>query len=116
MLKKTERTQERYMKAGAEMRLFKTLGSKLVCDISCVLSAPDQDMMLRALDKIDQVCSRAEDNMFRDHPYLPDEYVDVFYGSTDSEPRNEVDAEMILRAREVSDELFERKRHREEAR
>ena len=112
MLKKTERTQERYMKAGAEMRLFKTLGSKLVCDISCVLSAPDQDMMLRALDKIDLVCGRAEDNLFRDHPKLSDQFLDVFYGSTDSEPRNEVDAKMIRLAREVSVELFERKRHR----
>lgn len=88
------------------MRLFKTLGSKLVCEISTVLSASDQDMMLRALDKIDLACSRAEDNMFRDHPELSDQYVDVFYGGTDSRPRNELDAEMIRRAREAADELF----------
>ena len=106
MLKKSERTMERYMKAGAEMRLFKTLGAKLICDISTVLSASDQDMMMRAMDKIDQICSRAEDNMFRDHPDLSDQYIDVFYGSTDSRPRNEVDKKMIAMAKEAADELF----------
>ena len=31
--------------------------------------------------------------MFRDYPEITDEYVDVFYGATDNETRNEVDAD-----------------------
>ena len=106
MLHKSKRTVGRYMKAGAEMRLFRTLGEKLLTDASLILSAEDQDRLTRAIRKIDAVCSRAEDNMFRDHPRLSGQYIDVFYGATDTEPRNEVDREILLMAREVVDELF----------
>ena len=109
MLDRKERTLETYMEAGAEMRLFKTLGSKLAVDISKVLSAPDQDMLLRALGKIDRVCSRAEDNMFHDHPELSNQYIDVFYGSTDEEPRNDMDKKIIEMAKEAADGLFKGK-------
>lgn len=44
MLQKNLRTIDEYKRAGAEMRLFKTLGSKLAVDISGVLSAQDSDM------------------------------------------------------------------------
>ena len=86
MLGRKERTLDTYMKAGAAMRLYRTLGTRLVLDISKVLSASDQDMLLRLLIKIDRISSRAEDNMFRDYPELPDSYMDVFFGSTDGEP------------------------------
>ncbi len=49
---------------------------------------------------------KAEDNMFRDHPDLTDEYLDVFYGSTEMEPRNDVDRKVIAMAREAADGLF----------
>ena len=95
------------MKAGAKMRLFKTLGTRLVVDISQVLSATDTDKLMRALDKVDEICSKAEDNMFRDHPELSDKYIDVFYGNIGGKPRNEVDEKVIRMAREAADELFE---------
>ena len=44
--------------------------------------------------------------MFRDHPDLTDEYLDVFYGSTEMEPRNDVDRKVIAMAREAADGLF----------
>lgn len=110
MLNRNERTVERYMEAGAEMRLYKSLGTRLAVDISCVLSAADQDKLIRALGKIDEICSKAEDNMFHDHPELSNEYLDVFYGNTDSTPRNGVDEKILGMAREVADELFEGKR------
>lgn len=106
MLMKKRRTLEVYKTAGAKMRLFKTLAAKLLTDISCVLSASDQDKLMRALDKIDEVCSHAEDNMFNDHPKLSAEYVDVFYGVVNADPRNELDAEMVQRARQTADDLF----------
>lgn len=109
MLRRTERTVEKYMKAGAMMRLYKNLGTRLYVEISGVLSAAEQDKMRRALNKIDEVCSKAEDNMFRDHPRLSDQYIDVFYGNVGDDPRNEVDRKVLGLAREVADGLFKRK-------
>lgn len=111
MLKRTDRTMETYMKAGAEMRLYKSLGTKMAVDISKVLSAQDQDKLLRALSKIDEICSKAEDNMFHDYPELPNQYVDVFYGSIGERPRNDVDQKIQKMAREAADELFEGTRY-----
>lgn len=107
MINKKERTIDVYKNAGARMRLFKTLGARLAVDISCVLSANDTEKLLRALHKIDEVCSRAEDNMFRDHPQLGDEYLDVFYGAVGIGTRNSVDAEIVARAKEAANELFQ---------
>ena len=107
MLQKKRRTVDTYMKAGAKMRLFKTLGTRMVVDISRVLSASDTQKLMRALDKVDEICSKAEDNMFRDHPELPNMYIDVFYGNIGDEPRNDVDREVITLAREAADGLFE---------
>ena len=87
------------------MRLYKTLGSKLMVEISGVLSAADQDKMMRAMRRIDEVSSNAEDNMFRDFPQLSDRCIDVFYGATDMEPRGEVDTEIIALSKEVADGL-----------
>ena len=109
MLRRTERTVEKYMKAGAMMRLYKNLGTRLYVEISGVLSAAEQDKMRRALNKIDEVCSKAEDNMFRDHPGLSAQYIDVFYGNVGDDPRNEVDRKVLGLAREVADGLFKRK-------
>jgi len=109
MLSKKERTMERYKKAGAEMRLLKTLGGNTAVDLSLVLSAADTDKFLKALRMIEEVSVRAEDNMFRDHPELPDEYVDVFFGDTDKKPRNSVDEMMIDMAIETASEYAKRK-------
>lgn len=106
MIQKNRRTVDTYMKAGAKMRMFKTLGTKMAVEISQVLSATDTQKLMRALDKVDEICSKAEDNMFRDHPDLSDEYLDVFYGTTEMEPRNEVDEKVIGMAREAADGLF----------
>ena len=106
MLKRNERTMEKYLLAGARMRLYKTLGTKLVNNISGVLSKEDQGKLIVAMKRIDEVCSKAEDNMFRDYPDLSNEYVDVFYGSTDLSLRNDVDRQVMAIARKVADELF----------
>lgn len=108
MLKKDERTIDTYMRVGAKMRLFKTLGTRMAVDISRVISASDRQKLARALGTVDEICSRAEDNMFRDHPGLSAEYIDVFYGCTGNEPRNSVDRKVLGMAREAADGLFER--------
>ncbi|MFR4406761.1 MAG: hypothetical protein ACLT3E_09025 [Anaerovoracaceae bacterium] len=111
MISKKERTMERYLKAGAEMRLFKNLGAKMITDISYVLSAADQDKLMRAMNRIDEVCSKAEDNMFCDYPNISNEYTNVFYGNVEDAPRNGVDKKIIEMAREAADELFTGKRY-----
>lgn len=107
MLAKKYRTIDEYKKAGAEMRLFKNLGVKLEVDISKVVSASDYEILSRAFNRVDEVCSRAEDNMFHDFPELGNEYVVVFYGNVSDEPRNPLDEEIINLAKQVSDGLFE---------
>ena len=111
MESKKERTMERYMKAGAEMRLFKNLGAKMITDIGYVLSAAEQDKLMRAMNRIDEVCSKAEDNMFCDYPNISNEYTDVFYGNVEDTPRNGVDKKIIEMARVAADELFTGKRY-----
>lgn len=91
------------------MRLFKSLGARLITDLGSILLTTDQDKLIRAFRKIQEVCSNAEDNMFKDYPNLSNDYIDVFYGDVGNEPRNEVDKQIISKAKEVSDGLFERK-------
>lgn len=110
MLKKSERTLEVYKRAGAEMRLLKTLQSRVWTGVGNLVSAQDQDKLLRAFRIIDVVCSNAEDNMFRDHPELGSEYIDVFYGATYAAPRNSLDEEIIAKAKEAADDLFRESR------
>ena len=102
------RTMEQYKLAGAEMRLLKSLMGKTIVDASCVLTAADQDKLMRALDCIDEVCSHAEDNMFHDYPTLSNDHIDVFYGDVNDEPRNTVDEEQIALAKQVADGRFGR--------
>lgn len=104
---KKDRTLDEYKRAGSEMRLFKQLGTTLAIDISKVLSAADTDKLLKALSKIDEICSKAEDNMFHDFPKLGREYTDVFYGCVNDEPRNDLDAEIIEMAKKKANDLFE---------
>lgn len=106
MIHKKERTIDLYKEAGAEMRLFRILGDILAIHISRVLSASDSDKFMRALQRIDEVRSRAEDNMFHDHPEVSNDYLNVFYGDLKHEPRTPVDAEVMVKAKEAADVLF----------
>ena len=109
MLKRNERSLESYLKAGAEMRLYKAIITRLAIDISTVISAADQDRLLDTASKVARICSRAEDKMFADYPELSGEYLDVFYGPLNDSPRNDVDRQVVEMAREAADGLFERK-------
>ena len=107
MINKKERTIELYKLVGAEMRLFRTLGGNLAIHMSQVLLSTDTDKFMRVLQKIDEVRSRAEDNMFHDHPEVSNDYLNVFYGDLkhEPEPRYGVRKEMA-KAKEAADVLF----------
>lgn len=106
MIRAKDRTIDVYKRVGAEMRLLKSILSKVTVDVSKVLTATETDKIINELDKICLICSKAEENMFKDYPKLSNEYTDVFYGALNYEPRNEVDAEIIETAKRVADELF----------
>ena len=102
MVQKNKRTINVYLQAGASARLYKEAAR----DISKVLPSADTDKLLKLLNRIDAICSKAEDSMFRDHPDLSDEYLDTFYGDLRTEPRNDTDKKVIDLARETAQELF----------
>lgn len=106
MYRKDERTLELYKYVGAEMRLFKHLGACLTAEMYGVLSAADSAKMSRALARINEVCSNAEENMFQDFPDLSDDYINVFYGNVGDAPTNPVDAEQITLAKEIVNDIF----------
>lgn len=106
MITRKERTIETYKRAGALMRLFKELGGEALMETSKVLKSSDSDKFWKALNAIDVICIRAEDNMFRDYPDLSDEYLDVFSGPVCAKPRNAVDEEIIALAKDAANGLF----------
>lgn len=108
MLKKNEKKLEKYMKAGAELRLTLTLLGKLRFDISGLLCEEDQKMLIAAMNKVGEVALRTEEKMYRDFPNLSSHYLEVFCGDVGAEPMNEVDEKIIAMAREAADEVFKR--------
>ena len=106
MISKTNRSMEKYLKAGAEMRLFKTLGARVFVDVGNLTKTADRAKLKRALDTINEICSNAEDNMFRNHPNLSHEYTSVFYGATTNPARNDVDREVLAIACKAAENLL----------
>lgn len=106
MLPVKNRTIELYKQVGAEFRLMKEVTAKLCVDASKVLTPAETDSMMRALGRLDQTCSKAEDHMFKDHPEVSNEYLSVFYGDLSDSSNNPIDEEIIGIAKKVADELF----------
>ena len=106
MLDKKHATMEAYKRAGAEIRLMKQLGAKLFSDASRILDISERNRLERAWDIIGDLSDRAEKHMFKHHPELDENHIDVFYGCLNAEPKNVIDAEMIERAKGVARELF----------
>ena len=102
---KSERTVEVYKKCGAEMRLLKTLAIRTMIDTGDILGAAGRDRFSRCLDDLSTICCQADENMFRDNPELPDEYIDIFYGTTEIAPRNALEKEILAIARQTAQEL-----------
>lgn len=103
----SNRTLEDYKRAGAYMRLLKTIFAKTYIEVSKVTRVHEYENKLNAAEKrIDSVCSKAEDNMFYAYPKLSDEYLDIFYGDASAKPRNDVDREQLDLMQELVKEVF----------
>ena len=96
-----------YKTAGADMRLLSQLLTKTIVDAGRVVKNEDLGDLMAASSLVDVVRSHAEENMFQDFPWMPREYINVFYGATDQLPMNAVDEEMLERARQAAYGLFE---------
>lgn len=104
---KINRTLDDYKRAGAWMRLLKSVESRAFTECSKVLRKSDADKFHVVSDRISVISSRAEDNMFDDFPELNNDYLDVFYGDAGTGPfRTRVDSEQIELMIELVKELF----------
>ena len=106
-MKKQKKTLEQYKDMGAKFRVFKTMACQLSVEAAQFLTTSQWQKLQKAVDTIGAYASPIEDKMFRDYPELTDEYVDVFYGATDNDTRNEVDADVLDRAKKFCNSLFE---------
>lgn len=107
MDKKENRTFDRYKRIAAEMILFHNLGLDLVVTIQHVIPAAKIDKLQGAINNIDDVRSRTEDNMFKDIPNLNDDYLYVFYGFLSSTSTNHVKEEQVDLAKKILADIFE---------
>lgn len=78
---KKDRTIDLYKEAGARAQFCKHVLNMTLTTMLNVLPAADADKMMRAVRKIEDVLSKTEDMMFKDHPEIGKEYLDVFYGA-----------------------------------
>lgn len=88
-MKKNKITLEQQKDMGAKFRVFKTMACQLSVEASQFLQASQWAKLKKAVDTIGAFASPIEDKMFRDYPELTDEYVDVFYGATYNETRED---------------------------
>ncbi len=106
ILSKKDRTLDIYKHTGAKMRLCKDVAVRTACAMGGVLTANELAKATRALSLLTEVCSDAEDRMFRDHPHLGDEYVNVFYGTLSGPSASALDEEIREMAKDFADGLF----------
>lgn len=106
ILPKKQRTLDVYKRTGAKMRLCKEVAVQTVCALSGVLTSGDLAKANRALSLLQEVCSEAEDRMFQDHPYIGNEYVNVFYGALSGSPASALDGEIRELAKDFVDGFF----------
>lgn len=96
MVNKNERTVEKYLLAGAWMRLAKFVEAMAFDHISGLIPSAMQAANIRKVEKGNsQLSSDAENQMFTDFPLLSNDYLNVFYGSIDTHRYNsQVDKEI----------------------
>ena len=95
-----------YILAGAWMRLCKEVIAKTWTQCGAVLSKNDCLKFETASKRIAVLCSKAEDNMFTDFQNNGNDALDIFYGSADTKPRTETDADQIRLMQRLMIDMF----------
>ena len=106
MAKKSDRTFQVYLRAGAAMRLYRDVSGKLIDSLNPILRSSYIDRLIRMTQKVEEICSIAEDKMFADFPDLSDTH--VFYGTTHMDPQNWtfMDSQVIDLSLAIAKECF----------
>ncbi len=99
------------MRAGAFVRLYNTMRNDFLVIMCTVMSEEDEKRMVQALKTIEEIISHAEDNMYHDHPDLPEAFDDVFSGRMKDEPRSFIDIGMNEMAERWAHAIFFGERH-----
>lgn len=103
---KRTRTIEDYKRAGAWMRLLKTVLAEAHVSCGDVMSKNDCVMFDTVTKKVNLICSRAEDNMFKDLPGISNDALDIFYGSADCSTRTDTDREQVRLMQDLIVNMF----------
>lgn len=103
---KLTRTIEDYKRAGAWLRLLKTILAETHVSCCDVLSKNDCMMFDTITKRVNAICSKAEDNMFKDHPELSNDALDIFYGSADCSTRTDTDDAQVRLMQELIVNMF----------
>lgn len=106
MAKKSDRTFQVYLRAGAAMRLYRDVSGKLIASLNPILRSSYIDKLIRMTWKTEEICSAAEARMFADFPDLSDTH--VFYGTVHEDPQNWtfMDSQVIDLSLAIAKECF----------
>ena len=104
---KKDRTLEHYKQVGARVRLSKAAAVNAAAALGTVLTSDEYAKVRRALALFDEAVSKANDRMFRNHPWISGrDFTKVFYGCLGGETVSATDEEVRRLAREYADGLF----------
>jgi hypothetical protein len=105
---KSKRTIDVYTRAGAELRVFKILLSKIYSDASKLLTASKSGRIKQAADIVNAVCAEVDANMFEDFPKISSHYATMFYDESDNPSFFSMSDEMRELMKETIKSLSER--------
>ena len=105
-LPKSKRTIKAYVQAGAEMRIFKTILSKLYVDATKLLPTSKSKRIGTAVNIINAVCAEVESNMVKDFPHISQSYATKFYGPADNPAFYSVNEQANKLTREILESLM----------
>lgn len=110
MYKKSERTIERYIEAGAWARLFELVGHRMIDAMSPVILVKEIDRMIDMMRKFGAIKAGADSQLFRDYPEISNDALHLFYGdlSQGFGPCGDFDRQVIERAKEIASGLLAR--------
>lgn len=106
--KRIDRTLEEYMRLGAYYTILKEIVVTTDVETGYLCGGKIAKNTSRAVEKIYQSCSDAEDCMFKDYPMLESDYVNVFYGGISGSKKTPVAKREKQMIKDILKEMIER--------
>lgn len=95
-----------YKNAGAAVRLFRAVTSRMIYDISPVINKREMDGLLIAIEQTETAIRHAHWRMTDDHKDLDDEGKNIFYGAINEKKENDLDGEMKEMIEALAKDIF----------